>query len=399
MLEAHDVRRGATRMRLVLPPSPSSTPNGRKLLAVLVLVLITGLLCGCRSSKEDPSSKTGKVDPTSNMVRREQIDSDIFPVPKDSSPTEVFTTTSQSLVVKVGEITPSDKFHRSLYSWEPGQQPKLIIAGHFLEAIRLSDDEFAAEWYSENNESSPVEFVTLNVSGLTSQPINLPPSGPAGWGGCEGNLHYVVCIGNVPTMKVDDKDYDEMGFTAVLVIDLEQRKTSWFPVQHQTYFRYNSLRKLIYVGDFVNPTMSSPMTSFDLSGHEHGATEAWDVFLSPSGHFAESLQEDGSETWSVYEASSKKTLFAFNCDKPECKVGDREESHYWNPVFDGQFVALGSGGAGGRGGTCDIYQISPPSLLKEYPCDGLPVVDWSRDGRKLITIQGLGGKFHSEAVN
>jgi hypothetical protein len=260
-----------------------------------------------------------------------------------------------------------------------------------LEVIRLSDDEFAATWYSENNEKSPVQFATVNARGLTSQPMMLPASGPTGWGGCEGDTRFVVCIGNLPTMATDDKDYDEMGFSAVLVIDLEQRRTSWFPVKHQTYFHFNPARKLIYVGDLTVPAMNSPMKSFDLVGNEQGAAQVWDVSLSPSGHFAESLQEDGAESWDIYDATRKNLLLAFNCDRPECKLGDRDENHHWNPVFDGQVVALA--------GTCDIYQSSPPRLVKRIPCDTLGAFDWSRDGRELVTVQSIGGKFHREKVN
>jgi hypothetical protein len=92
-------------------------------------------------------------------------------------------------------------------------------------------------------------------------------------------------------------------------------------------------------------------------------------------------------------------LLAFHCDKPECKLGDQIENHYWNPVFDGQVVALNSGGAYGKGGTCDVYQTSPPRLVKRVTCDGLPAYDWSRDGRELITISYVGSKFHREPVN
>jgi hypothetical protein len=305
----------------------------------------------------------------------------------------------QAVVVKTGDTTPTDKFHRSVYSWEPGREPKLIVDGHFLEVIRLSDDEFAATWYTENNENSPVAFITLNTSGLIAKPLMLPPSGPTGWGGCEGDTHHVVCIGNLPTMKVDDKDYDEMGFSAVLVIDLEQRKTSWFPVEHQAYFYFNPARKLIYVGDLPAYSVSSLVEVFDLAGNKRGKANVLDMTMSPSGHFADSLQEDGADSWEVYDAASKKVLLAFGCDKPGCKPGDRYQNHHWNPVFDGQVVALNADGAYGKGGTCDVYQSLPPRLVKRVPCGGLPVYDWSRDGRELITLSYEESTFHRESVN
>ena len=138
----------------------------------------------------------------------------------------------------------------------------------------------------------------------------------------------MVCIGNLPAMTADNKDYDEMGFSAVLVIDLGQRKSSWFPVKHQTYFHFNPARKLIYVGDETAPSLSNSIKAFDLAGHGRGKSQFWDFSLSPSGRFAESLQEDGSESWEVYEVASKNVLLEFNCDKPGCKLGDREERHH-----------------------------------------------------------------------
>jgi hypothetical protein len=229
-----------------------------------------------------------------------------------------------------------------------------------LDVTRLSDDTFAAYYFDNKKEA----IVTLNSQGLISQPLMLPQGGPTGWGGCDGNTRIIVCIGNPPGTSFDYKEYDEMGFSAVLVIDLEQRKTSWFPVKHQTYFHFDPALKLIYVGDLAAPSMNSPLESFDLAGNRRGRANVWNTSLSPSGHFAGSLQEDGSESWKVYDVASKKVLLAFHCDKPECKLGDQIENHYWNPVFDGQVVALNSGGAYGKGGTCDVYQTSPPRLVK-----------------------------------
>jgi len=200
-------------------------------------------------------------------------------------------------------------------------------------------------------------------------------------------------------MTFEDSDYEEMGFTAVIVIDLVHRKTIWFPVGNRTGFRFDLRRKMIYVIDWTAPSIHGSVVAFDLSGKEHGAAQWWDIMpLSPSGRFAESLQEDGSESWEVYDASDKKMLVAFNCDRAECKLGDRYEQQ-WNPVFTDQMVALNSGGAYGKDGTCDLYQFSPPRLVKTFPCSGLPVYDWSRDGREFVTLEYEGGKLRREPVN
>jgi hypothetical protein len=359
---------------------------------VTALFLVLGVICSCRSNKvqslERESAKKSDSD----------IRDAIFPLSKGSSPTEVFTTSTLSLLVKTGDITPTDRFQRSIYLWEPGKEPKLIVSGHFLDVVRLSDDDFAASWYSRNSEDSPVAFITLNVNGHISQRLMLPPSGPTGWGGCEGDTRYVVCIGNLPKMKADDKNYDEMGFSAVLVIDLKQQKTSWFPVKHETYFHFDPARERIYVSD-DQPNLSSRVQSFDLAGNAREEAHVLDMTRSPSGHFADSLQEDGADSWEVYDTASKRALLTFGCDKPGCKVGDHQDGHLWNPVFDGQFVALETGGAYGRGGTCDVYQASRSLLVKSVPCDGLPVIDWSRDGRELITIKYEGGEYRRELIN
>jgi hypothetical protein len=364
---------------------------GCRLVCTLLALFTVSGLSTCQSNNSGTSTRDTAIEAKVGDAR--------ITLPEDSFPTAVFTTKSAALVIKTGDTTHGDRFHRSLYSWEPGKQSKVIIGGHFLEVTRLSDDEFGATWYSENNEISPIEFVTLNPRELIAKPLILPKGGPTGWGGCQGDPRYVVCFGNIPTMTFNDKDYDEMGFTAILVIDVVQRKASWFPVKHQTYFHFIPTRRLIYVGDLINPTMNSLMKTFDLDGHERGTAMVWDVSLSPSGHFAESLQADGSESWEIYDVAQKKLLLGFNCDNPECKSGERDEKHHWNPVFDGQVVAQESGGAYGKGGTCDVYQSAPPRLVKRIPCDGSPVFDWSRDGRELITIQPKGGKFHRESVN
>jgi hypothetical protein len=372
---------------------PENAMN-RGIALVTAVLLVIGVICTARSNRaqsfEVESAKKSNLD----------VRSATFPSPKGSSPTEVYTTRTLSLVVKTGDITPTDKFRRSLFMWEPGKEPKLILSGHFLDVIRLSDDDFAATWYSKNIENSPVAFVTLNARGHISQPLLLPPSGPTGWGGCEGNTRYVACIGNLPEMRADDKDYDEVGFTAVIVMDLEQQKTSWFPVKHQTYFHFDPARRRIYVSeDQPNLNLGSRVESFDLAGNALGEAHVLDMTLSPSGHFADSLQEDGADSREIYDVASKRVLLAFGCDKPGCKAGDRQEGHYWNPIFDGQFVALGTGGAYGEAGMCDVYQAAPPRLVKSVPCDGLPVFDWSRDGRELITIKYEGGGYRRELIN
>jgi hypothetical protein len=366
----------------------------RGIARITTLLLVVGIICACRSNRAQSFEVESAKKSNSN------IRSATFPLSKGSSPTEVFTTKTLSLVVKTGDTTPSDRFQRSLYLWEPGKEPKLLVSGHFLEVIRLSDDDFAATWYLTNSENSPVAFVTLNANGHILQPLMLPPSGPTGWGGCEGNTRYVACIGNLPKMRADDKDYDEMGFSAVLIIDLKQQKTSWFPVKHQTYFHFDPVRKHIYVSDDQHDlNLNSRAESFDLVGNTLGEAHVLDLTLSPSGHFADSLQEDGADSWEVYDAASKRALLTFGCDKPGCKPGDRQEGHYWNPVFDGQFVALRTGGAYDYGGICDVYQAEPPRLVKSVPCAGLPVFDWSRDGRELITIKYEGGEYRRELIN
>jgi hypothetical protein len=364
----------------------------RGIARVTALLLVFGGICASCSGRAKPLEGDSAKGPNSD------VKSATFPSPKGASPTEVFTTKTPSLLVKTGDITSTDQFQRSLYLWEPGKVPKLIVSGHFLDVIRLSDDDFAATWYSKNSEDSPVEFVALNARGHISQPLTLPPSGPTGWGGCEGNTRYVVCIGNLPKMKADDKDYDEMGFSAVLVIDVEQQKTSWFPVKHQTYFHFDPARKQIYVsGGQPNMNLSSPVKSFDLAGKEHGVARVLDMTLSPSGHFAGSLQEDGADSWEVYDAASKRVLLTFGCDKPGCKPGDREEDHYWNPVFDGQFVAIRFSTV--KDGVCDVYQAALSRLVKSVPCGGLAVFDWSRDGRELVTIKYEGGGYRRDLIS
>lgn len=312
-------------------------------------------------------------------------------LPNDLSPTEVFTTNSPFLLVKAAKGAD----YRALYSWEPGNKPKLIIGGRDLDVARLTDDVFAS-WYSQDDK----EYVaTLNAQQLISQPLLLPAGTPTGWGGCQGDIRILVCIGNRPGMSINDKDFDGMAFSAVLVIDLEQRKPSWFPVKNQTYFYFDPVKKLIYLSALDNPSLESPIGIFDLAGKLRANAQFWNIAHSPSGRFADSIQVDGSEFWAIYDAKSKAVLLTFNCSKPGCKTGDREEDHFRNPAFENEIIALQTGGAYGKGGTCDIYQVSPTKLMKRLPCSGLPVYDWSRDGREIITIEYEGGKFRRQLVN
>jgi len=344
--------------------------------------LFLGVLCACNGSRPELVADVPAKTPAAR--------SETVSLPNGMSPIGVFTTKSSSIVIKA-----ADRVHRSLYSWESGNAPKLIVEGRLLDITRLSDDTFAA-WYSDNNEE---EFVTLDAQKLTSQPLTLSKGGPTGWKGCTGDTVHVVCVGDRPRMTVEDKDYDEMGFTAVLVIDLVHRKTTWFPVGHRTRFRFDLGRKMIYVIDWTAPSIHTQVIAFDLAGKVRGALQSWDVMpLSPSGRFAESLQEDGSESWEVYDASNKKMLLAFNCDRADCKVGDRDDQH-WNPMYTDQLIALRSEQAYFKDGACDLYQVSPPRLVRTIPCSGLPVYDWSRDGRELVTLQYEGGELRREPVN
>jgi hypothetical protein len=49
--------------------------------------------------------------------------------------------------------------------------------------------------------------------------------------------------------------------------------------------------------------------------------------------------------------------------------------------------------------TIDVYQASPPHLVKSFPCNALIVYDWTRDGKELITLEWDGGSYHRESVN
>jgi hypothetical protein len=332
-------------------------------------LLLLAVLCACRGNRSGEAR---------------------ISLPKDYSPTKIFTTTAPSLLVKAAKGAD----FRSIYSWVPDKEPRLIVEGRDLDMTRLSDDIFAA-WYTEPSQEV---IVTLNAQQLISPPLTLPNGGLTGWVACEGDVQHVVCLGNRPGMGIEDNDYDEMGFSAVLVIDLLKRTTSWFPLKDKTYFRFDPKRQMIYFGNSQHSVVA-----FDLAGKEHGS-----VYLSalrrpsPSEHFAESLQEDGEE-WEVYDAASNKVVFAFNCSTPECKNGDLDlesDGRNWNPKIDGQFVALWSSGrAYGAGDTCDIYQSASASLVKRFPCGGLPVFDWSRDGRELVTLSYIGGTLHREVVN
>ena len=361
-----------------------------KIVCKVLPFLLLGVFCGCQNNK--PHVAAGEPVKTPSAVNstvkfpEEQTPTVAVLLPGGQSPTRVFTTSSSSLVIKAATGD-----YRALYSWEPGKESKLIVESSDLDVTRLSDDTFAA-WYSKNNRQA---FVTLNAHHLISQPLMLPKGGPTGWGACEGDTLNVVCIGDRPEMKVADG----MMFSAVLVIDLVQRKTSWFPVKYATHHRFDVARKTIYVGDDVGPS-SHWVKAFDLTGNALEAADFSDIVpRSPSGHFAESLQEDGAESWEIRNASNNEVLLAFNCDKPECKVGDRSENQ-WNPVFKDQVVVLhNSDKPYGKGSTCDVYKCSPPQLLKSVPCDRLPHYDWSRDGREIITIEYSDGEYHRQPVN
>ena len=95
--------------------------------------------------------------------------------------------------------------------------------------------------------------------------------------GCEGEMVRIVCIGNRPGMSIEDKDYDEMGFSAVLIIDLMRQKTSWFPVKGRTRFRFDPTRKIIYVSDFISPSSPSSVEAFDLAGKTLGPAKMSDM--------------------------------------------------------------------------------------------------------------------------
>jgi hypothetical protein len=320
-----------------------------KALDILLPFLLLAILYDCSGPRNDTAGETSSGD------------DETVPLPRSLSPTGLFTTNSPLLVIKAA----GGAYHRSLYSW-----------------------------YSDKSQE---EIVTLNGQKLISPPLTLPNGGPTGWGACEGDLQYIVCVGDRPGMSVEDKDYDEMGFTAILVVSLTQRKTNWFPVKHRTRIRFDPQRKMIYAVDRADESAHAPVAVYDLAGKERGSGHLSDLMpLSPSGRFVESLQEDGADSWEVYEADSRKVLLTFNCDRPECKEGDRND-HQWNPKFTDQLIAIRS--SAGKDGACDVYMLSPPHLKKTLPCGGLPVYDWSRDGRELVTLQYEGNIFRREPVN
>lgn len=357
-----------------------------------LLLTVLWVLGGCRqqsaavASSDNKSAQSAGTTPNNDIKAAQQVrnaaSNDIKFVVPGKDVLAVFTTKSRSLIVHAA--VPD--LHGA-YAWEPGQEPKLLVQGKVLGVTRLSDDSFAAS-YSDNDDHSFV--VTFNGQQLTSQPLVLPES-PSGWGGCEGNDEVLVCQGDRPGMKPDQ--VDGMVFTAILVVDLAERKANWFDVGKDRIaflHRFDVRHKLIYVSG----------ETFNLKGESLGASDGSHLqATSPSGRFIQSLPEDGGESWQIYELSTKKELFAFNCGKPACKSGDNNND-YWNPAFDGQFVAYRhSGKPYDKDATCDVYQASPPQLLKSFLCDGTPVYDWSRDGKELITVAERGGNYHRERVN
>jgi hypothetical protein len=387
-------------------PHTTVLPLAQKQIATSVvsaalLLTVLGVLGGCRRqagavANGDNKSAQSAGNPANNGIKTAQqvqtaASDDIKFLVPGRSVTAVFTTKSRSLIVKAAETNL-----RAAYTWEPGQQPKLLVQGNGLEITRLSDDSFAA-WYSDSDEQTFA--VTFNAQQLTSPIIALPTF--SGWGGCEGNDALLVCLGNRPGMSPDD--VDEMGFTAVLVVDLAARKTTWFDVGHRTHYRLDASRKLIYVSDHY--AHDRVVEIFNLKGETLGPSDESHLqATSPSGRFIQSLPEHGDEGWQIYELASKQQLFAFNggaaCNGGAiCKTGDHNDS-YWNPVMDGQFaVVRDSGKPYGKGSSCDVYQASPPHLVKSFPCTSLIEYDWSRDGKALITLEYDGGSYHIENVN
>jgi hypothetical protein len=380
----------------IFPLAPRRIATSIAIAALLLTVL--GALGGCRRQAEisaNSDNKSAKAATTlanndskpAQQVRTAANDDIKFLLP-GKMVYAVFTTKSRSLVIQANETVL-----RAAYAWEPGQEPKLLVQGKIYGITRLSDDSFAA-WYSDHDDQTSV--VTFDAHQLTSQPLGLPNF--SGWGVCEGNDEVLVCLGNRPGIRPED--IDEMGFTAVLVVDLAERKTSWFDVGHRTDYRFDGARKLIYVSDQNARAPRRGVEIFNLKGESLGPSDESHLqATSRSGRFIESLHRDGQESWQIYELATKQQLFAFNCGGPDCKTGDHNDD-YWNPVIDGQFaVVRDSGKAYGKGSTCDVYQTTPPHLVKSFPCDGLMVYDWSRDGKELITLEQQGGSFHRESVN
>jgi hypothetical protein len=351
----------------------------RKASGLLLVLVLAGVVCASAGSSTDMAGKT----PAGQ--------DEVVPLPRGMDPTGIFTTDSPFFVIKAA----NDAYHRSVYSWQPGNTPVLIIEGSDLDLTRLSDNTFAV-WFSDGHQE---QIVTLNENKVISRPLVLPNGGPRGWRACEGDSHYVVCMGDRPGMKEQDRDYDEMGFTAVLVVELATRKINWFPVGDRTRIRFDRKHEMIYVVDWDSASSHGPVEAFDLAGKDRGPAP-WREILpsSPAGQYVESLAEDGSESWEVSEASTMAPLLRFNCEQAGCREGDNYEA-LWNPKFTDQIVAIRIGGAYGKGGACDIYQLSPPRPLKTVPCVGLPDYDWSRNGRELITLTGEGNILLREPVN
>lgn len=361
-----------------------------------LLLTVLGVLGGCRRQPEtiaNSDNKSGKAATTlttndskpTQQVRTAANDDIKFLLP-GKGVIAVFTTKSPSLIIHA-----ADPNLRAVYAWEPGQEPKLLVQGKIYGIARLSDDSFAA-WYSDKDDQ--VSVVTFNGHQLTSQPLGLPKF--SGWSACEGNDEMLVCQGNRPDTNAND--VDERGFTAILVVDLAARKTSWFDVGYRTDYRLDASRKLIYVSDQF--ARARGVEIFNLKGESLGTSDESHLqATSPSGRFIESLPADGAESWQIYELATKQQLFAFNCGEPDCKTGDHNDS-YWNPIIDGQFaVVRNSGKPHGKDSSCDVYQASPPHLVKSFPCNALMVYDWSRDGKDLVTLEWDGGTYHRERVN
>ncbi len=96
------------------------------------------------------------------------------------------------------------------------------------------------------------------------------------------------------------------------------------------------------------------------------------------------------DTWAVNRARDMKPLLKFNCNQPGCRVGDDSENS-WNPVLDGEIAVLAE--------KCEIYDVGTRTLIKSFPCEGQPAYDWSRDGKKLVTLSYEGALYSVHDVH
>jgi len=345
-------------------------PEGKQKFFAL-LVALSLIQISCRSKPAPNSAQHGN--------------SSVIGLPPDSSPTDLLSTSTDRTVIVVYQ----PREDRSAYLYNPSTRTleKLITAKMVSVFRQAGGDTFVVAWSAPDGP----KYALLDAQGQMSAAKEFRIS-PESWPSCGASRRYLVCATDRPGLTEADADFNPLGYTAFLVLELATNSSRVYRVPSPTsYITFSSNDDLVYTSSELSENArANVVTAFDLNGRKRAVHKDWKgTNFSVRNRFAIPFLHEGGLDWEVYETRSWRPVLSIKSSEFEGEINWGE----WNPVqenllsvwrrqmsdnkFEVDFLEVYNVETGKK-----VYSIK----IDSNNADSKAVHAWSRDGHRLMVL-------------